>query len=637
MLTRLLWLLMLLAPGLAQAGAQVAGYDVEIAVYKDLGRELTIDTAPTVSFNPTSGRFGLGFDPPVTWLRMTLRPIDRASMLARPLVLRVGPYQLDQLDFYQQVEGRWVVTQVGDLRPQHKTSCFDDLYCFALHPRTQGETIVYLRIKTTGFPFVLAEFIPTEELNSEVNKRTAFLTASLTSGFALLLIGLMLLTLERTATLQAYCAHQLIIISLLVLTTGKFSFAESSLQFVDWATAILIVCRNASLSLVFWLVLAPYRPAPVHRRLVFGLFTVYGVAALLLLAGQIHLAFQFSFILQIVAPFLVIQGVMVTVLPRALRNTLFIGCGLYAVLLATGYRIVLGYGEIVQVEFGMLDWRLNGAPIGLFVIWIMLSEHRRQNMTQADEYLKIEVAHTQLRADARTHSERGAMIEMLTHELKTPLSTIRFALASASRLFQKQGTAPENDGQNFMRRIDHIESSVNRMDSMIEQVAQSHKVEHMVMSVVPETMVIQALIEDLVRPYASTHHFELDIEAGLLLRSDRLMLTALVENLISNACKYSVDQRVSLSVTAAPAKAADCKTGVALGAVRLAVANRVAVGCEPDEQRLFERYYRHPAVSDRPGTGMGLHVARAVAAKIGATLRYRFDDGVAIFEASFPC
>ena len=389
--------------------------------------------------------------------------------------------------------------------------------------------------------------------------------------------------------------------------------------------------------MVFWLVIVVYRPPPVHRRLVFGLFTVYGIAGLLLLAGQVQLSLQLNFVLQFLAPFLVIQGVMTTALPRALRNTLLIGCGLYAALLTTGYRIVLGYDEIVQIEFGMLDWRLNGAPIGLFVIWIMLSEHRRRNQARADEFLRIEVAHMRLRADAQTYSERGAMIEMLTHELKTPLSTIRFALTSASRLFQKRPAAQGIDGQNFMLRIEHIESSVNRMDSMIEQVAHLHRVEHMVMSVEPETIAVQTLIEGLVRTYDSTHHFELDIEAGLLLRSDRLMLRTLVENLVSNACKYSVDQRVSLSVAGAPAEAAGGKAGAARGVVRLAVANRVAVDTEPDEQRLFERYYRHPAVSGQPGSGMGLHIARTAATKIGATLRYRFDDGVAIFEATIPC
>ena len=636
-------MMLLLVPGWAQAGVQVAGYDVETAVYKDLRQDLTIDTVPGVSFSPVSGRFGLGFEAPITWVRLTLRPIDsvvdravdlaagRAVDLAQPLVLRVGPYMMDKLDFYQQVDGRWVVEHVGDLRPRIKTPCIDDLYCFAVHPPGKGETVRYLRIETTGFPFVTTEILPVAELTSASVKRLYFLSASLVAGSVLLLVGLMMLVLERTALLKIYCSHQVIVSCLFLLGTGYVSVAESNLALLDWTTALLINFRNASLSAVFWLVLAPYRPSLSYRRLFVGLMVAYGLALLLLLAGQIHRSMQINFVMQAVAAIVLMQGLITAgQLPRLLRNTLLIGAGLYIVLLVTGYRVVLDFTQSSTVDLGLLDWRLNGTPIGIFVVWVLLTEHKRRNMVKADEYLKIETSQARLRADAERHSERGAMIDMLTHELKTPLSTIRFALASVSRLFQKQGGASDTDRQNFMLRVGHIESSVSRMDAMILQVAQAHKVEHMAVSAEPETMALQSLFEDVIRPYASTHHFELDIEPGLLLRSDRLMLTTLVENLISNACKYSIDQRVSLSVRRdTPAQG----TGVA----RIAVANRVAADTEPDEARLFERYYRHPAVSDQPGTGMGLHIAQSAATKIGATLRYSIADNVVNFEVSVPC
>ena len=623
--------MLLLVPGWSQAGVQVAGYDVETAVYQDAGEKLTIDTAPSVSFRPVSGRFGLGFDAPVTWVRMTLRPIDRSAELAQPLMLRVGPYALDKLDVYQQVEGRWAVKLAGDLRARLKTVCHDDLYCFAVEALEQGATVVYLRIQTTGFPFVTAEFVPVADLTAVVVKRASFLTAALVAGSVLLLVGLMLLALERTALLKIYCSHQVVVTCLFLLGTGYLSVDDSNLELLDWTIALLFNLRNASLALIFWLVLVPYRPALSYRRLFIGLMAMYGVAVLLLLAGQIHRSVQVNFVAQVLAAIVLVQGLITAgQLPSLLRNTLLVGALLYTALLATGYLVVLDFSPSGAVDFGLLDWRLNGTPIGLFVVWILLTEHKRRNMDRADKYLKIEIEQARLRTDAERHSERGAMIEMLTHELKTPLSTIRFAMSSLSRLFQKHEPAQSEDGQNFMRRVGHIEGSIERMDAMILQVAQSHKVEHLVVSGAPETMEAQSLIEDLIRPYASTHHFELDIEAGLLLRSDRLMLTTLVENLVSNACKYSVDQRISLSVRCDP-------PAQAAGMVRIEVVNRVAAGTEPDETRLFERYYRHPAVSDIPGTGMGLHIARAAAVKIGAALRYSAADSLVSFEVRLPC
>ena len=82
-------MMLLLVPGWAQAGVQVAGYDVETAVYKDLGRRLTIDTAADAHFVPTSATMGLGFDAPLTWLRLTRIRVPGAAGVQ--VLLRIGP------------------------------------------------------------------------------------------------------------------------------------------------------------------------------------------------------------------------------------------------------------------------------------------------------------------------------------------------------------------------------------------------------------------------------------------------------------------------------------------------------------------------------------------------------------------
>ena len=70
---------------------------------------------------------------------------------------------------------------------------------------------------------------------------------------------------------------------------------------------------------------------------------------------------------------------------------------------------------------------------------------------------------------------------------------------------------------------------------------------------------------------------------------------------------------------------------------RIAIANPVEEGTEPDEAQLFSRCYRNPATSDIPGSGIGLHIASAAAGKFGATLTYRTTDGAVIFDLWIPC
>jgi signal transduction histidine kinase len=640
MLTRWLCLLMLLAPGLAQAGAQVAGYEIETAVYRDLGRELTIDTADEAHFVPASASMGLGFDAPVTWLRLTLRkrapvvPEPGAGQDAgQPLVWVVGPYQLDKLHFYERVEGQWTAKIAGDRQPKNTVLCQSDQYCFAVDPRGNDLTTVYLKVETTGFPLLTTKLIPASALAAATAERAALIASSLTVSLTLWVIGLMLLKLKPALTLQAYCVHQLIVAVLMAVGSGVLSIPAGSPVTTDAVINGLIVLRTASILTMGWLVLARYERSALHKSLFIGAMALLALALLLLIADQSRLALQLNFCLQIATPITVLHRLMMTSqAPSALRNALLLGCVAYVALLIPGCLVIWGWDVMVPIELGPLDWRLSGGPIGFFIIWLMLDENNRRVADKASKYLKIEIEQARLRAEAERHSERRAMIEMLTHELKTPLSTIRFAMSSLSRLFHQHAPAHSEDGQTFMRRVSRIEGSVERMEAMNLQLAQAHKVEHLVVSGVPETMAARSLIEDLIQPYASTHRFELDIKPGLLLRSDRLMLTTLIENLVSNACKYSVDQRVSLSARCDPPA-----QGAGAGVARIAVANRVAAGAEPDETRLFARYYRHPAVSALPGTGMGLHIARLAAGKIGAALRYSAADSVVTFEVSLPC
>jgi len=643
MLRRMLCLLlMLFAPVLAQAATQVGGYAIETAAYKDLGQSLTIDTVAEAHFVPASATMGLGFDAPVTWLRLTLRKLASGVTepdAGQPLVLVVGPYQLDTLYFYEQVEGRWTAKTAGDRQLRNRVLCPSDQYCFAVDPRGNDTTTVYLKVETTGFPFLNAKLIPASALASVTAERAAIIAFSLAVSLTLWVVGLMLLKLEPAVTLLAYGVHQLIVAALTAVGSGVLAMPAVSPAMTDIVINSLIILRTASISTMGWLVLARYENSALHKRLFVGSMALLALALLLLITDQARLALQLNFCLQMATPFIVLQRLMMTPRPpSALRNALLFGCMMYLMLLILGCRVIWGGDVIVPIEFGALDWRLNGAPIGLFIIWLMLAENNRRVAIKSDEYLKIETEQARLRAEAETHRERGAMIDMLTHELKTPLSTIRFALASLSRLFLKPGPAKGNDEHNFVLRASHIESSVSRMDAMILQVAQAHKMDDFTVSAAPEAMDLQALMDELVRPYASTHRFKLDIEPGLLLRSDRLMLTTLIENLLSNACKYSVDQWVILTVACvAPAEVPVSRVDASLAVIRIVVANRVSAGTEPDEARLFERYYRHHAVSDQPGTGMGLHIARSAASKIGATLQYRFDDGVVSFEASVPC
>ena len=101
----------------------------------------------------------------------------------------------------------------------------------------------------------------------------------------------------------------------------------------------------------------------------------------------------------------------------------------------------------------------------------------------------------------------------------------------------------------------------------------------------------------------------------------------MLANLIDNAVKYSAAGD-EVEVTARPDN----------GVVRISVRDR-GPGIPHDQQRLiFEKFGRADVPgSSKPGTGLGLFIARSIAEAHGGTLevRSRPDDG-AIFTLTLP-
>ena len=223
----------------------------------------------------------------------------------------------------------------------------------------------------------------------------------------------------------------------------------------------------------------------------------------------------------------------------------------------------------------------------------------------------------QSKANQEKLQERRDLIDMLTHELKTPLSTIKFALASLKMTAKVHGESIE--------RIQHIDASVNRMDAMIEHVALSNKIERHDVRDSAETISAQELMSVVMQEYQDADRFELSIQEGASFLADPHFLALIVENLVSNAVKYSTGGKIKITID---------NEVPAITSFR--ISNRVAHERLPDENRLFERYYRHPSFQNSPGMGIGLSLVNSAAQKMGATVRYLQIDQDVIFEVRFP-
>jgi signal transduction histidine kinase len=275
------------------------------------------------------------------------------------------------------------------------------------------------------------------------------------------------------------------------------------------------------------------------------------------------------------------------------------------------------------------DWRLNGLFVGVVFFLIIFGEDRSRRADKDKEIEALRRGAEQARANEEKLNERSALIDMLTHELKNPLGTIQFSLATLKR-------ALTGDADS-LQRVQRIDVSVKRMDDLIEHVADSNKIDRTGFIAQRERMPARELVQELLDEYPTLDRFDVHVQEDAAFLADRKMLTLILENLLSNACKYSVPEAsITVAVTLLPGAGTAGGAAADIGSTCFEVSNEVAQGQEPDESRLFERYYRHPGVQDQPGMGIGLSLVQAAAEKIGATVGYRRQGPRVFFNVRIP-
>jgi signal transduction histidine kinase len=263
------------------------------------------------------------------------------------------------------------------------------------------------------------------------------------------------------------------------------------------------------------------------------------------------------------------------------------------------------------------DWRTNGGPAGIiiFLIVIIQQAERKVATSQVIGKLKLEAA-TSL-ANQEKLTERQTLIDMLTHELKNPLGTIRFALASLKKQSQVD--------QDALARVTRMDRSVERFNELFEHVAHSNKIDRFELTDEKEVVDAQELIEDLISDLPSEGHFRIEIEEGAVFFTHRRMLSVVLENLISNAYKYD-DRRVPIFIRAARQE----------GMTVVEITNSIDPSIRPDESKLFDRYYRHDGVQSLPGMGIGLSLVMSAAEKIQTKVSCHIDADLVTFKVEVP-
>jgi len=213
---------------------------------------------------------------------------------------------------------------------------------------------------------------------------------------------------------------------------------------------------------------------------------------------------------------------------------------------------------------------------------------------------------------------RNDLVNNLTHELKTPISTIALACEALA-----DPSMPKTE-QQVKTFTGMIRDENKRLGALVENVLQSAVLDsgHMLLKRVELDM--HNLVQDVVRSSniqvsRRNGRIELDLQAEIHhLHGDRIHLTNVLYNLIDNAVKYTEQEpRVRLATRSDD-----------LG-ISVSVSDN-GIGIAPAEHRkIFDRLYRVPTgnIHNAKGFGLGLSYVKTVVERHGGRIKVESAPG----------
>lgn len=628
------------------------GKDLDYGFYLDESGTLGVAAVAALgaeSFKPLSGVMALGYTRAAAWLRF--EPPPRAPG-QRDWWLEVAPSYLDQVDLYQTDGTGWSLRRAGDRRPFAERPISNRHFVFPLDPEAQGPVLVCLQ-STSSLVGMLRLWEPGAFLTSDTRRSLAWglhLGANAVLAASMAILALMfrnrelaiialagLLNLLTTVTVKGFQAEWLWPSQPLAASHAVGWTANWTLACACWMMRELLTRGTRHRGLDRWLILCTWLFALVPLSLavdrygeVMGpMYLLHALAAVIAVwlaldavrkrAGPYEWAILAAFLIYVsttVPLLLVLLGVLHRASP--LMSLWIVVIPLFLVISGTAQAL-----RLRQQYRAMGEARDRALELAQ-----MAERHLEGEVRQRTSELMC--AQQQLREalafERRLRLEQRHLVDMLSHEFRTPLAIVD---AAATNLV----AVPPVDEPDLRRRVAQIRRAVASLAQLINNYLRNDSLERNSFEARVRITPIDPLIAEVSRLVDDSprHTLLVDLSAAPpVWPLDPFLISIALNNLIDNACKYAPPGQVRLTVRADD----DART------LSLMVSDPGSAISPRDAGCLFEKFQRGRQVNGVRGTGLGLFICREIARAHGGDIRLCMGEdspsGGTTFEIRLP-
>ena len=234
-------------------------------------------------------------------------------------------------------------------------------------------------------------------------------------------------------------------------------------------------------------------------------------------------------------------------------------------------------------------------------------------------FLAFFISYQALSKERRLTMVRNDLVSNITHELKTPIATVKVALEA----IQNFGA-----GANPEKRKEYLqiaETELDRLALLVDNVLKTSVQEGKEMLLDMEKIDLQALIKTILSTM-KLQFDKMDAEVSfkaknqpMWVEGDRVHLTSVIYNLLDNALKYSNDHpKIEVQLMEV-----NDRYDLAISDHGLGIARNQLT-------RIFDKFYRVPQNSNRhdtKGYGLGLNYVSEVMKKHAGSIKVKSEKG----------
>lgn len=591
---------------LIQAGALASDHIISQAYFEDTSNQMTFDEVRQQGFREYQNILSLGYIKSAAWIRIRIDPRDAPQEM--PLVLTIRPPFLDRVELFDPAYGVLGGAVTGDEIPR-VLEAYKSLNLTFTVPVGKGPRDLWLKVNTSSTMLFDIQARPLlaalKSDRSDEDKYTAYLAIL----FFFVLWGGLYQAVERDSIIGMFTLTQVFCLAYMAGALGfyreswPFSNGLSSGTFIDYAVAFYI----AGVFRLDYLLLREAGPNPRLLSILKWSALYLPTYLLLMILDMKQCAFQMSMaaifcvtLLYLILAMTIPSNPASTEAkkPSLSRNTLI---ALYALIFA-GLSLSslpsMGLFSATSLVFdGFLFHSLLSGAAFTFVLNLRMRENLAKRVTLE---LIYQDAERRANDELEKRKEQSQLLAMLTHELRTSLSVVSMVLGAKTQTPQLKLAA---------------EKSIHEMSALIDLClnVDKHEAGRILLNLNPLGLV--PVLQDLIASSSRPDRIHLRGDGDTRLLTDAFLLRMILANLIDNALKYSPPSSpVEIDVLVSPLDSR--------GPLQVMVTSAVGKAGQPDPDRIFQKYYRHPRAHAFTGTGLGLFLSAQLAVQLGGSLKY---------------